>query len=132
MNEFMIEKILQVYTETISSDNPDLKYNVDIDKINHFNVFMKVGSIDAIHKVLGCNVCMLNCEWADDPAIMIIFSIPIVTKVGNKQMADRVMEIIENIEKTFVTVDYTNSREVKEDKFVYITIIKKIEKGSDE
>ena len=107
-------------------DPPVLQTVSDIETINHFFLLIKAGSLDVINKILGCKMCMMNYRYDNDPAILIIFSIPIVSKIGNKQMADRVMEIVENVEKCFITVDYTNSKEVKDDKFVYITIVKKI------
>jgi len=126
MDDIMKSKTLEVFKETLENDDPELIYEGDVETINHFNLLMKAGSLDVINKILGCNMCMMNYRYDNDPAILIIFSIPIVSKIGNKQMADRVMEIVENVEKCFITVDYTNSKEVKDDKFVYITIVKKI------
>jgi hypothetical protein len=36
------------------------------------------------------------------------------------------MDIIQLVEECFITVDYMNLKTVKEDKFVYMTIVKKI------
>ena len=36
------------------------------------------------------------------------------------------MEVVEGTESCFVTLDYIKSEEVKEDKFIYVSAIKKI------
>jgi hypothetical protein len=58
-----------------------------------------------------------------------VFSIPVNTpeETGAKNVAERVMDIIENMERILITLDYAHSKEVKEDKFIYITIVKKLE-----
>ena len=39
------------------------------------------------------------------------------------------MRIVGEIEECFTTLDYIKSEEVKEDKFVYITVVKKVNGG---
>ena len=119
------ERTLDIFRKTIS-ENSELFYEGRIDEINHFNLLMEAGGKNAIHKLLGCNMCMVNSEYEEEPAILIIFSIPINQKTGSKHIADRVMEIVENAEACFTTLDYTNSKEQRDEKFIYVTIIKKI------
>jgi hypothetical protein len=70
---------------------------------------------------------MFNYSFKGEDAVMIIFSIAInPNETGAKSIADRVMEVIGNIEECFITIDYTKSEEIKEDKVVYVTTIKKL------
>ena len=64
-------------------------------------------------------------------AIVIIFSIPINAQedTNAKSVAERVMEVIEETEKCFVSFNHVKSEEVKEDKFIYVTMIKVLEGG---
>ena len=72
-------------------------------------------------------MCMFNCKYDDKDAVLMLFSIPINSKeVGSKHISERVMEVIENVEECFTTVDFSSSREVKEDKFVYMVVVKKV------
>jgi len=69
---------------------------------------------------------MFNCQKENKDAIMILFSIPINTSedAGAKNVAERVMEVVENLEECFITLDEVKTEPIQEDKFVYITIIK--------
>ena len=71
---------------------------------------------------------MFNCQAKGKDAVMMLFSIPINTseESGAKNVAERVMEIVENAEDCFVTLDDVKTEPVQEDKFVYITVIKNI------
>jgi len=76
---------------------------------------------------MGNNLCMFNCSMEGEDAVMMIFSIPINSKdSGAKNVAERVMEVIGGVEECFITLDHVKSEEVKEDKFVYVTAVKKI------
>jgi hypothetical protein len=73
---------------------------------------------------------MLNCEYENEDSIMMLFSIPINSEdSGSKTVAERVMEIVREIEECFTTLDYLKSIEVREDKVVYVTAIKKLNGG---
>ena len=77
--------------------------------------------------MMGNNVCMFNNSIDGSDAVMMLFSIPINSnETGAKNIAERVMEVIAGVEDCFVTTDYVKSEEVKEDKFVYITVVKKV------
>ena len=80
---------------------------------------------------MGNTLCMFRCEYQGRDAIMMMFSIPINSQedTGAKNVAERVMEVVEATEKCFVTIDSMRSEEVKEDKFVYVTLIKYLNGG---
>lgn len=119
------ERLTEIFDNTIDTG---LKYEGSHTSLDYYNLFCKAASNNNLYKVLGNNVCMFNCSYENSDAIMVLFSIPINASesVGNKSIADRIMEIIYGIEECFITADYMKSEEVKEDKFVYITVIKKI------
>ena len=97
------------------------------EKDTYFGLFSKAASKDRLFKIKGYNVCMFNCKYKEKDAVKMVFFVPINTEEsGAKNIAERVMEIVECVEECFVTVDSLKSEEVKEDKYIYITVIKKI------
>ena len=118
------EKLKEVFENTIDTG---IKYEGSIENPEYYNLFCKAASKDQLYKLMGNNLCMFNCSYDGDDAIMMIFSIPINSQdSGAKNIAERVMEVISGFEKCFITLDHVKSEEVKEDKFVYVTAIKKI------
>lgn len=120
------KKLMSIFESTVN-EKKDLVYRGSLEEINHFNLLMEAGTQDALHKMFGCDMCMLNFEHEGNPSVLMIFSIPVSSNTGNKLIADRVMEIIGNIEECFTTVDYSHSKEQKLDKFIYVTIVKTLE-----
>lgn len=124
-----IEKLKEVFENTVESD---LRYDGDIDNINFYDLFCKAASKDNLYQIMGNNACMYNLRTKGGrDAILMAFSIPINTpeESGSKNIAERVMEIVTTCEEAFTTLDYIKSIEVKEDKFVYVVAIKKLNGG---
>ena len=117
------DKMISVYEDTIESD--ELRYYGSITNIDYFSLFCKATARDKLFKFLGVNVCMYNYLYDGDDAVLILYSIPLSTDSSTKQVADRVMEVIEFMELCFVTLDHMSSVELKDEKFVYVTVIKK-------
>ncbi len=118
------ERLKEVFENTIDSG---IKYEGAVETPEYYSLFCKAAAKDQLHKLMGNNLCMFNCNYDNDDAIMIIFSMPINSQdSGAKNVAERVMEVITEVEKCFITLDHIKSEEVKEDKFVYVTAIKKI------
>lgn len=118
------EKLKEVFENTIDTG---IKYEGSIENPEYYNLFCKAASKDQLYKLMGNNLCMFNCYYNNDDSVMIIFSIPINSQEsGAKNVAERVMEVIGGVEDCFVTLDHVKSEEIKEDKFVYVTAIKKI------
>ncbi len=69
---------------------------------------------------------MFNYTYDKQDSVMIVFSIPNGEESSTKDVADKVMDIVDLTERLFVTVDYIDSSEIKDDKFIYTTIIKKL------
>lgn len=120
------EKIKDIYNSVIETN--DLRYDGTFNDLDYFGLFCKAGAKDRMYKLLGCNVCMFNCIYEDEDSVMILFSIPQNSETGSKHIADKVMEIIECMERCFINIDYTDSKEIKHDKFIYVTVIKKVRK----
>jgi len=123
------ERLRQIFENTIDSG---LQYNGNIDEIDFYSLLCKSTSNNQLYKILSCNLSMFNCKFENDDSILIIFSIPTslnVDKISNqenKHISERIMEILQIVEECFITVDYMNLKTIKEDKFTYMTIVKKI------
>ena len=83
-----------------------------------------------MYKFLGLNLCIYNYVYEDQEYILIIFSIPNGEESSTKDVADKVMDIVELAEHLFITLDYIESTEIKDDKFIYTTIVKKLNNGN--
>lgn len=118
------ERLKEIFELTIDSD---LKFEGKLENINYYNLMCKAATKDNFFKFRNNNLCMYNYNYKHLDSILMIFSIPINHEVGSKNATERVMEILKDLEKTFITLEYIKSIEIKEDKFIYITAIKKIE-----
>lgn len=118
------DKLINVFQNTINI-NTNLRYNGTITDIDYFSLYCKAASEDMVHKIMGSDLFMFNFLYESNNAVLMVFVIPINLNSGTKHIAERVIEIIENTEKCFITLDYSCSQEVKSDKFVYVTIVKK-------
>lgn len=120
------QRLRDISELTIDSD---LKFEGKLENIDYYNIVCKAAAKDHLFKFKGNNLCMFNYKYEQNDSILMVFSIPINTsqEVGTKNIAERVIEVLTELEKTFVTLDYVKSEEVKEDKFVYVIAIKEIE-----
>ena len=123
----IIQKFREAYEATV--DNDELRYLNSLENIDYFGQFCKATSQDKLYKFLGLNPCMFNTVYENADAILIIFSIPNGEDASTKNIADQVMSIVELAEKTFVTIDYIKSKEVKDDRFIYVSLVKKLNKN---
>lgn len=127
MEEYVKDKLIEYYEDTIESS---MIYDGDVEKPDYYSLFCKAISNKKDHTLMGSNVCMFNCKYSGSDAILMLFSIPINSEEsGSKTVAERVMEIVEALEATFVTLDSIRSLEVKEDKVVYVKAIKTLNGG---
>lgn len=123
------ERLREVFEQT---DDSDQIYDGKFENIDYYKLFCKAASNNTLYKLMGNNMFMFRCKHENKDAIMIIFMIPINSNedtTGAKNVAERVMEVVEATEKCFVTLDLVKSEEVKEDKFVYITLVKVLNGG---
>ncbi len=120
------KRMYELYERSIESS--DLKYDGNLSDIDYFGLFCKATSQDKLFRMVGCNLCIFNYIHENDDSALFLFSIPFGVDSGNKQIADKIMEIITLMEKCFVVLDYIDTNDVKDDKFVYVIIIKKIRK----
>jgi hypothetical protein len=122
---YVDDKLREVFETTVESG---IKYEGSIENPDYYGLVCKAAAQDQLYKLLGNNLCMFNCESDGVDSILMLFSIPINTseESGAKHVAERVMEVVESIERCFVTLDDVKSEQIQEDKFVYVTAIKKI------
>ena len=115
-------RLKEIFESTVESG---IKYDGTIENVDYFSMFTKAASQEKLYKLMGNNLCMFNCKYKDKDSVMMIFFVPINTDdTGAKNVAERVMEIVEETENCFVTLDYVNSEEVREDKFIYVKVVK--------
>jgi len=90
-------------------------------------LFCKAAAKEKLFKVKQNNVCMFNCIYEKKDAILMIFALPlnIETNTGSKNIAERVIKIVEMLEDCFIRLEYMNSVCLDEEKFIYITAVKK-------
>ncbi len=127
------ERLKQIFDNTIESG---LNYVGNIEEIDFYSLFCKSAANNQLYKIFSCNLSMFNYEFESTDSILIIFSIPISlntdskidvgSQVENKHISERIMDIIKIVEECFVTVDYMDLKNVQEDKFMYMIIVKKL------
>jgi len=124
MDSKLKQKFREAYEGTI--DNCDLLYTGNLKNIDCFKLIFQAGIQDKIYKFFGLNTCMFNYVHNEQDSVLIVFSIPNGEDYSTKYIADKVMDIVELGESVFVTIDYINSKEIKDDKFIYVVMIKKV------
>lgn len=123
MNEKVQKKLQQLFDSTLEKD---LKFEGDLSDMNYYNLICKASANDSLHNIMSNNLCMFKCKYKDHDSVMMIFSVPVNPENNTRHISERVMDVIREVEECFITLDYVNSKEVKEDKFVYITVVKKV------
>lgn len=121
------EKLLNIFESTIETE--DLRYTGSFNEIDYYSLMCKAASRDLLYTLENCNICMFNCLYNDSESVIMMVAIPIVidNKDGkSKHIAERIMDVVELLENSFVTIDYMSSNEIKEEKFVYLIAIKKL------
>lgn len=120
--EKQLDRLKEIFENTVESG---LKYDGKYENIEYYNLFCKAAAKEKLYKIVGNNLCMFNCSYENKDAVLMIFYIPINSNdSGAKNVAERVMEVVEIIEEGFITIDFMRSEEVKEDKFVYVSCVK--------
>jgi len=120
------EKLLNIFENTL--DDGSMKYSGSFEKIDYYDLMCKSATNSSLHIIENSNVCMFNCLYENMESVLIMVAIPIVVdqSKGKKHIVERTMEIVELLESTFVTIDFMNSEEVKEERFVYLIAVKKL------
>jgi len=122
------EKIVELFDKTVKNGEV---YDGDLENVNYFALMCKAKE-DYMFKIGQCNGCMFKYKYDGKTSVLFIFSMPINLNTDNgqdnKHISERVIDIVRMLEDCFVTIDYLNSVESREDKFVYITAVKKIAK----
>ena len=125
------EKLRQIFESTIDSG---LSYDGNINEIDFYSLFCKSTANNNLYKLLSSNLSMFKCKFENEDSILIVFSLPVnlnsnVSQQDNKHISERIMDILKAVEECFTTVDFMDLKNLKEDKFVYMVVIKKIKEG---
>ena len=123
---YINQRLKDIYELTI---NEGIKYEGLInDNLDYYSLFCKAAAQEKLYKIKQNNICMFNCVFQDTESILMIFALPlnIESNNGTKNIAERVIKIVELLEECFVKLEYMNSVCINEDKYIYITAIKKL------
>lgn len=121
------ERLKQIFDLTIESG---LSHQGSLDELDFYSLLCKAATNNYLYKILGCNLCMFKYKFNGEDSILIIISIPLSLNENiqiNKHISERIMDILKIIEESFSIIDFMNLKDVKEDKFFYMTIVKKLE-----
>ena len=127
--EFHRKKFKDLYDKAMESDQ--YFENIDQTSINFFDLVFKASSKNLYCLFKGNNLCIFKCKYYNDPYMMIIFGIPSKKKSetsGKKFISERIIDLIKCVEDCLITVDKMKSFENQDDKFVYLSCMKKINK----
>ena len=121
------ERLKQIYDLT---EDSGLSFSGNLEDIDFYSLLCKATANNHLYKLFSCNLCMFNYSFEGEESVLIIFSIPLSTNdtQESKHISERIMDVLKTIEDCFSTVDYMNLKTVKEDKFTYMTIVKKSKK----
>lgn len=128
MNITPKERLKQIFEKTIDSG---LTHSGDIEEIDFYSLLCKSTSNNQLYKIFSCNLSMFNYIYDHEDAILMIFSIPFslnsdIVDGENKHISERIMEVLKTVEECFTTLDYIDLKNIKEDKFSYLVVVKKL------
>jgi hypothetical protein len=128
MGDTRREKLKEIFEQTVESA---LQIGDNLDDLNYYSLRCRAANDDRLFKMYGSELCTFNGKYLNEDAIIMLFAIPINSseETGARNVAERVMEVITESEKCLVTLDYVKTDEVKEEKFVYVLIVKRINGG---
>lgn len=116
-------RLKQIFETTIDSG---LKYSGDINEIDFYSLICTSTANNNLYRIINCNVVMFNCEYKNEESILMIFSIPLTLNDDTKHISERIIDVLKLVEDCFITVDFMDLKNVKEDKFYYMIVIKNI------
>jgi hypothetical protein len=103
---------------------------INLDEIDYYSTFCKALASNKVFRVMNCSLCLFKYNYYHKDSIIMIFSIPSPSnpeaKDDTRHISQKVMELLKLAEDTFITLDYIDLKDVKEDKFNYLMIIKEI------
>lgn len=123
------EKFKEMFELTLESDQD---YLGSLDDINYFGLICKAAANETMRKIFNNDIVMFNTEYEDEDAVLIVVQIPVNVNEDDenvkttKFVSNRVMKIIFLAEKCLVQLDVCDTTQEREDKFVYIKMIKKV------
>ena len=127
-NKNPVERLKQIYEDTIENGET---FNGDINNIDFYSLMCKATASNNLYKLFSCNLFMFKYTYEEVDSILIIFSIPASLNKDNdkenKHLSERIMDVLKTIEDCFIFIDYMNLKNIKEDNFSYLTVIKKIQ-----
>ena len=122
-----VTRINEIFSSTIDSD---LSYSGPLTEMNYYNLLFKATTENKLYKMFSCNLCMFNYKYEGVDSVLILFAIPVSVNTevvaDSKHFSERMMDILKILEECFITLDFIHSQDVKEEKFIYLVAIKKL------
>jgi hypothetical protein len=125
----MIEKLRKIYSDTIKDGQ---KYEGSLKNLPFCDLIIKATSEQKNFGYGINNLCMFKYMYYNRDSILIIFAIPIQSNEDKRNINERFFDILADVEKAFVTLNYRQLKELKEDKYMYFICVKIIENEEDE
>lgn len=125
----MQNRLLKNVQSTLARTNPDITES-DFFTINYKKLIDTSKQSGTNYVFKSVPVYMLKVKYDECDSILMLFTIPMDDEGrvgGSKSLVEKIMEIIENAESTFVKIDFVQSTPVKEDSISYLLLIKKLE-----
>ena len=120
-------RLKQFFESTIDSG---IKYSGNINEIDYYTLLCQSTTNNTMYKIIDCNLLMFNYQYNNKDSVLMIFSIPLLNN-ENKHISEKIMDVLKLIEDCFITIDYMDLKNSKEDKFYYLTVVKNL-KDEDE
>lgn len=121
------DRLKQIFESTIDSG---LKYNGNVEDLDFYSLLCQSTANNKIYKILNCSLIMFNYEYKKEESVLMIFSIPITIN-ENKHVSERIMDLLKLIENCFITVDFMDLKNSKEDNFYYLSVVKSLKDDDD-
>ena len=107
-----------------------------LENLDYYNIKYRAIRENRYFKMLNCDLCLYKYKYKDEDCIILIYSIPSPSnpeaKEDSRHLSQKVMELLKIIEDCFITVDYIDLKDVIEDKFNYLVVIKRINPENEE
>jgi len=111
-------KYIDIFLKTVEKG---IEYEGEIEKLNILNT-----DPDKLHKINSNHVTMFKFKHQDKDSVLIFVCLPINSKKEtstSKSVAERVMNVIKDMEIAFTYLDY-NSSNTDSNAFIYLKMIK--------
>ena len=126
---------LETIFNSIIKDKTQFVYDGPLENFEYYDMMWQAGEKNCLYTFAGNNLCMFNCKYENEDAIIMLFGIPLNIEVKEhnkkivnyvKEVNERIMDLVILLENFFIILDFVSSVEKTEEKFSFLFIIKKL------